>query len=124
MRTKILVAVGLAVAGVAGFARPIRPLNGLCNSMPLKGDVSEKRLERMKALYRALEIPETRFHDVVSENAGIELVDFKMEVGRASDGSIIVSHVLPNVVTPVVVTFCKSFFMPFFPSFIPGINSF
>lgn len=65
----------LAVVGSAGFARPIRPLNGLCNSLPLKGDVSEKRLERMKALYRALEIPETRFHDVVSENAGIELVD-------------------------------------------------
>ena len=64
-----------AVAATTGFARPIRPLNGLCNTLPLKGDASEKRLSVMTAHYRALEIPETRFHDVVAENAGIELVD-------------------------------------------------
>ena len=64
-----------AVAATPGFARPIRPLNGLCNTLPLKGDANEKRLSVMTAHYRALEIPETRFHDVVAENAGIELVD-------------------------------------------------
>lgn len=53
----------------------IRRLNGLCNTITLKGDVNAKRLARLMTLYRALEIPETRFHDVVSENPGLELVD-------------------------------------------------
>ena len=73
--TRKLIAIAVVVAGATSFARPIRPLNGLCNTLPLKGDINEKRLNVMKAYYRALEIPETRFHDVVVENAGIELVD-------------------------------------------------
>lgn len=73
--TRRLMMIAAAVAASTGFARPIRPLNGLCNTLPLKGDASEKRMNVMTAYYRALEIPETRFHDVVAENAGIELVD-------------------------------------------------
>ena len=70
-----LMVIAAAVAASTGFARPIRPLNGLCNTLPLRGDVNEKRLNTMKAYYRALEIPETRFHDVVSENPGIDIID-------------------------------------------------
>ena len=78
-RALTIMLAGLAV--LSGFgedgvsARRIRRLNGLCNTIPLKNDCDAKRVERLMSLYRALEIPETRFHDVVLENAGIELVD-------------------------------------------------
>ena len=74
-RRMFLGLLAVAVAAATCHARPIRPLNGLCNTLPLRGDVNEKRLNVMKAYYRALEIPETRFHDVVSENPGIDIVD-------------------------------------------------
>ena len=54
---------------------PFKRLNGLCNTLPLKNDFNRPRFDRLKELYRALEIPETRFHDVALENPGIELVD-------------------------------------------------
>lgn len=69
----VLIAVVLCAS--AASARPIRPLNGVCNSIPLKQDANKTRVERLEELFRALEIPETRFHDVVAENSGMELVD-------------------------------------------------
>lgn len=69
----ILLVVGMAVTPC--WARSIKRLNGLCNSIPIRGDFNQKRLEKLKDLYRALEIPETRFHDVVLENPGIDLID-------------------------------------------------
>ncbi len=54
---------------------PVKRLNGMCNTIRMTGDVNEERTAKMEALFRALEIPETRFHDVVFENPGIQLVD-------------------------------------------------
>ena len=59
----------------AGQGVPVKRLHGLCNTLRLSGNNRAQRAARMEKLFRDLEIPETRFHDVVSENAGIQLVD-------------------------------------------------
>ncbi len=47
----------------------------MCNTIPMKGNVKPARTNLLTQQIRALEIPETRFHDVVADNAGIQLVD-------------------------------------------------
>ena len=59
----------------AGKGVTIKRLNGMCNTIPMKGNLFVEGTNRLSRLIRALEIPETRFHDVVLDNAGIQLVD-------------------------------------------------
>lgn len=62
-----------AAGGAA--ARTVKPVNGLCNTIRFSGNANGELYNRYLKWYKALEIPETRFHDVAIENPGVELVD-------------------------------------------------
>ena len=66
---------GVPCIDFAGQGIPVKRLNGMCNTIPMKGNVKPARTNLLTQQIRALEIPETRFHDVVADNAGIQLVD-------------------------------------------------
>ena len=59
----------------AGQGVPVKRLNGMCNTIPMMYNSYPARTNLMTQQIRALEIPETRFHDVVYDNPGIQLVD-------------------------------------------------
>lgn len=59
----------------SGQGVPVKRLNGMCNTIPMMYNLFPARTNLMTQQIRALEIPETRFHDVVYDNPGIQLVD-------------------------------------------------
>ena len=71
----VCVAAELPCADFGGAGVPIKRLNGMCNTIPMSGNCNVADTNRLTKLIRALEIPETRFHDVCYDNPGIELVD-------------------------------------------------
>ena len=71
----VCVAAELPCADFGGTGVPIKRLNGMCNTIPMSGNSNVARTNQFTKLIRALEIPETRFHDVCCDNPGIQLVD-------------------------------------------------
>lgn len=66
------------VAVAVDFSRqigPVRPLNGLCNSLPLSGMGKAEKRERVSGWMKELAIPYTRYHDAAYENPGLDVID-------------------------------------------------
>lgn len=53
----------------------VRPLNGICNSVPLQGVKTQRQHDDMLAQLAELHLPYTRFHDAPLESPGFDLVD-------------------------------------------------
>ena len=70
--------VSSTVTAKVDFSRRIgavRPLNGLCNSLPLYGMGNPEKRARFAGWMKELAIPYTRYHDAVFANPGLDVID-------------------------------------------------
>lgn len=67
----------MLTAVMAAEAKPVKRLNGLCNGIQLhcSSDPFKTKDEARMKLFKALELPGTRFHDQVYENGGMPILD-------------------------------------------------